>query len=85
MKIMLDTTAYVGFKRNDVEAVNMILHAIAGQEWTHPSPAIGPTKPEMKETWRNVRGPAMLECSRENTKSLDSCGFLLIGTCRHLK
>ena len=27
MKIMLDTTAYVGFKRNDVGAVNMILQA----------------------------------------------------------
>ena len=27
MKIMLDTTAYVGFKRNDTRAVNMILQA----------------------------------------------------------
>lgn len=27
MKIMLDTTAYVGFKRNEAEAVGMILRA----------------------------------------------------------
>ncbi|MBW1942529.1 MAG: type II toxin-antitoxin system VapC family toxin [Deltaproteobacteria bacterium] len=27
MKIMLDTTAYVGFKRNDIETVEIILQA----------------------------------------------------------